>query len=317
MKKSIVAIAAAILVHLLLITSGWCDWWLFKTSRSDEMSLSMSLDGTPYDELARKVTFYQETLRSGEVQLKGKATPGKYPIARIEVSLDGKGIWQSLPIEGKGSFRYLLRPAAGVTYRMYVRVTDTSGATNSVDSTLREISLSTQNVQQLLNKTLRELVQAYQDKNAAAFMANVSSDFVGDPTNLDRALRKEFSFFDNISVFFTINNMTASQNKIYVSLTYNRSLTSSRSGTVYRDSGITDYTFINTNGKLKIFSMKNPLIFGVSDAANLSAGNAANNPSSLVLVIDNKGGVTAQPYRNVVSGNTNSSATINFQFPKK
>lgn len=316
MKKSIAAIAVVVLIQVILVSTGWCDWWIFRSQSTDEVHLSLFLNGTSFDELVRKVTIYQETLRNGEVLLKGKVTTGKNQLVRAEVSLDGKSTWQNMSIDGKGIITYRYRPAVDNTYKMYVRVTDSANRTNDVNATFREITVSNQNILQIVNRTLRDLVRAYQDKNAAAFMANVDSEFVGDPMNLDRALRKEFSFFDNVSLSYTINNMTASQNKIYVSLTYNRSLTSSRTGGAFRDSGITDYTFTISGGKLKIYSMKNPLIFGVSDTTNLATGNAANNPSTKVLVIDSGGRVSAQPYKNIVSGTANSSATIDFQFSK-
>ncbi len=82
-------------------------------------------------------------------------------------------------------------------------------------------------------------MEASQNENAAKFLTHVSSDFAGDKTNLDMALRKDFSFFDNIYMRYTLNNVASNAQGIFVSLNYNRSVISSRSGRTFTDRGMT------------------------------------------------------------------------------
>lgn len=307
MKRYIFLLIA--ILQLTFATSGWCGWWIFGQSKDEVTTSYLYLNGTPFDELRENVTVYPQTLDNGEVVVKGKASAGKNRIALVEVSLDGKQTWQPAILSENGAFNFRFHPEMDKTYSLYVKISDTTARTNPVDATHREVTVANLNMRQLVIDALAALVSSYQSRNAASFMALVDQDFAGDIVNLDRALRKDFSLFENIALSFTINNITSSQGAVYTSLTYNRSLFSSRTNEVFRDNGVTDFTFRISDNQLKVASMKNPLIFGVSDAVNVATGIAINSPGTLVLAVDSQGNTTTVPFRDLIS-DVSGSVTV-------
>ena len=148
-----------------------------------------------------------------------------------------------------------------------------------------ELTVIESNAQQLVRGALDELVAAYRGEDAARFMKLVSVDFAGDSANLDRAVRKDFSAFDNIDIRFTLNNVTLDPaGRIFASVTFSRAVTSSKSGRTLNDKGATDLIFKLEEGGAKIFSMKNPLIFGLSDPTDVATGNSAAIGDPLIIV---------------------------------
>ncbi len=283
-------------------TSSWGAWWIFGASK-DEVSISyMHLNGISFDELGEKVKVFKDTMENGEILIKGKATAGKNKIALVEVSTDGQATWKAAELSENGAYNFRFVPETDKTYKIAVKVSDTAGKTNNVSATLREVFVSPDNVRKLIQDALNRLIDAYQTKNSSAFMANVSDKFAGESMNLDRAIRKDFSLFDNITLSFTINNIASSGGKIAVSISYNRSLYATRTNNSLRDQGITDFTFAIEGGRLKVASMKNPLIFGLSDAANVATGSSANDSNALVLSVDESGSAGLVPFSAVKNG---------------
>lgn len=308
-----------ILVLTLLIMSvtanAWCGWWIFGQSQDEVTTSYLYLNNTSIDEIAEKSTIFRNALDNGEVVIKGKATAGKNKIAKVEISLDNKATWQDVSQEN-GVFNYRFKPGFGNNYDFFLRATDTRGRTNNVDATHRRMTVSDQNIRSMVIDLLNNLVRAYQTKNGTSFMTYVSPEFAGDQVNLDRAVRRDFSLFDNISLAFTVNNVTASADKVFVSISYNRSLTGTRSGVTLRDNGLTEFTLKLEKNTLSVFSMKNPLIFGLSDAGEVATGNAANNSSTPVIVVDSQGNVGTVPFKNILSESAGASAIIDFTFTK-
>ncbi len=132
-------------------------------------------------------------------------------------------------------------------------------------------------------------------------MTYISSDFTGDTSVLDSAIRKDFNAFELIKINKYINNISSSANgKAYVAIQFNRTVISSKSGQSYADSGYTEFVFTNENGKFKVFSMKNPLIFGLSDAGNVATGTVQSTNNDPIILVDRSGNVNEQPFRTAI-----------------
>ena len=115
---------------------------------------------------------------------------------------------------------------------------------------------------------------------------------------MDSAVRKDFNAFDLIKINPFINNITSSSGgKVYVAIQFNRTVVSSKSGQTYTDKGYTEFVLTNENGKFKVYSMKNPLIFGLSDAGNVATGTLQATNNDPILLVDNSGNVNEQPFR--------------------
>lgn len=292
------------LLCMLSASNAWAGWWIFGQTQDEVSTSYIYLNNTSFSELADKSIVYKEMLENGEIVIKGEAKAGKNSIGLVEVTTDGKVTWNKAILNDSGTFNYRFKPETNKTYSIYVRITDTTAQTNDVDETHKEVTVSDSRIRTLIVEILSQLINAYQAEKPTQFMAYVSDNFAGDSTNLDHAIRRDFTYFDNIRLLYTINNVVNSDGKIAVSINYNRSLTSVRNNTVYRDHGLTDFVFKIDDNKLKLFSMKNPLIFGVTDAENVATGTAANDPNLQVLSVSDQGVVTVVAFKDL--GNTDN-----------
>lgn len=290
-----------ILIMLALLpATGHAKWWIFGQSENEISTRYLYLNGVSYDELGDKVTVYRETLENGQVTLRGKAATSSSAVGSVQVSTTNKESWDKARKTSDGSFEYSFRPETGKKYVLYVKIIDTTGKTNDVDATRKEITISDQNISTLIRKALDDLMAAYMAEDPARFMALISEDFAADPTVLDRAIRRDFTAFDNIDLRHTLNNVTAANGKVYAGFTFSRKLTSTKSGETLTDKGSSEFIFsLGEKGPL-VSSMKNPLIFGLSDASNVATGTVNTGSNDPVIVVTSSGDVITQPFTDAI-----------------
>lgn len=288
-------------------------WWIFGKSDVGVSTRYIYINNLSYDELGEKVTIYQESLLEGKVFIRGKGSAGKNQIGAVQISLDGKQSWQKAKVTSNGSFNFSFTPEVDHTYELYVKILDTTGKSSDVEASRKELMISTDDIQNQVYKTLDQLIKAYQDEDSFAFMRQVSDDFVSGAAILDSAIRQDFTAFDNIRLHYTLNNVTrASGGNLFVAISFSRMVTSSRSGETFSDQATTEFIFKLENGVPKIYSMKNPLIFGLSDASEVATGTINSGDNSEVLVADSTGTVELRPISEIDddsgSGSTPSAA---------
>lgn len=306
-------------ILLLFTVNAQAKWWIFGQS-NDEVNINyMYINKIAYDESGSAITIFKETLQDGLIYLKGKTSTRKGKIGGVRVSINDKETWEEAKLSENGAFEYSFRPDLGKAYVLYVEVMDTAGKTNDIESTRKEVKLSDQSIMAIIRETLDKMIESYQSEDPNRFMSYVSDDFTGDETNLDWAIRKDFSAFDNIDLRYTVNNIAAgSKGMVYVSINFNRSVLSAKDGKRYSDRGMTEFIF-----KLapeRVYSMKNPLIFGLSDAENVATGTVKSGSQELNICLSatNETGLCESGIKadsNVVSGRTtlNTTSFVNFQ----
>lgn len=282
-------IVRIILIAILCcMMNGVADakWWIFGQS-NEEVSFSyLYLNSVSYEESGPKSSVPKSSLENGELRINGRAKVGKGKIGGVRITLDDRATWREAKFAEDGTFEFRFRPELGKIYILYVEVTDTAGKSNDVEKTRKELTIIESNAQQLVRTSLDELLAAYRAEDPARFMKLVSGEFTGDSTNLDRAIRKDFSAFDNIDIRYTLNNVTLDpRGRVFAGITFNRSVTSSRSGKTLTDKGATEFIFKLEEGAAKVFSMKNPLIFGLSDPESVATGtvNSSVNKNNISL----------------------------------
>ena len=282
-------------------SDGHAKWWIFGASEDNVELQYIYLNKLSFSETGTKVLLFRETLPNGMVMIQGKATAGMNKIGSARVSIDGKQSWLDMKLSDSGAFEYGFKPELNKPYRIYVEITDTRGKTNNVESTLKEVTVSTQNIQGIVKNILDSLIDAYQKEKPQEFMALISDDFTGDKTLLDRAVRKDFSAFDNIMLRYILTNATVdTTGKIFVTFSYNRQVTSTRSGRTLQDNAVTQMTFKLGDRGAKIYSMKWPLIFGLSDSSNVAQGTVSETAGTDVIIVDNKGQAKKVTYQESV-----------------
>lgn len=157
-------------------------------------------------------------------------------------------------------------------------------------ATRKELTLSDRDIAAVVRDSLDRMIAAYLSEDPRAFMAQVDDDFAGDTTILDRGVRKDFTAFDNLDLRYTLNNVTAgSGGKIFTSISFSRQVTSSRSGQAFQDRGVTEFIFTLKGDQALVSAMKHPLIFGLSEAADVGTGTVNSAENDEVLFIDENG----------------------------
>lgn len=279
--KKLLIIAAAI-----LISAGTADakWWIFGKSGGEVGLKYLYVNKVSVDETGPRIKVFKETLGSeGLIKISGKASVGKSLVGSVRISLDDKATWTDVKFAENGTFEHAFKPEQGKTYIMLVEVTDTAGKTNKPEETRKELSLSDENIQAKVKETLDALFAAYNREDLPKFLANVGENFAGDKAILDRAVKRDFDALSAINLRYTLNNVAAgAQGRIFVSVTYNRMVLVNKTGTTSTDSGATEFVFDMNEGKLSLYSMKQPLMFGLSDP-EVGTGVALGGGAGLVI----------------------------------
>ncbi|MCF6265926.1 MAG: hypothetical protein L3J57_05165 [Desulfuromusa sp.] len=295
-NNALTAFYKTIILVLLLVTPALnadAKWWIFGQSDVGVSTRYIYINDLSYDELGNKVTFYQESLPDGKIFIRGKGSAGKNRIGAVQVSLDGKETWQKAQVANDGSFIYSFTPEVGQSYEVYVKVLDTTGKSNDVDASRKELLISDESMQDQVYKTLDQLVKAYRDEDSFAFMRLVSDQFVSGTAILDSAIRNDFTIFDNIQLDYTLNNVTSANNgNLFAFINFSRMVTSSRSGETFSDQASTEFIFRLENSVPKIYSMKSPLIFGLSDAGNVATGVVNTGENNQILIVSDSGEIS-------------------------
>lgn len=280
MKKLITLLITVVLSHNIVNAK----WWIFGKSRDEVTIKYILINGVSQDETAGKITLFSETLKDSNVLVKGRAYAGKgTTVGLVRYTLDNKNTWKEAKFSENGDFEFSFKAQKGEKYTLCIEITNTVGKTNKVDETCREIKISDENITSKIKEVLDDMFKAYSDKNLQAFMRNVSNDFAGDRDFLELAIKKDFSALDNIRIHYTINNIASGQKVIAVSLTYSRSFLSKKSGTITQDNGITEMVFKIQNNRFMLYSMKKPLLFGLSDADNVATGTTPGQSDGIVI----------------------------------
>ncbi len=286
MKKLLLILTAV----LSLAGAADAKWWIFGKS-NDEVGLRyLYINQVSAEEAGPKIKIFRETLGTdGLIKINGRASAGKGGVGSVRISLDDKATWQDVKFSDNGTFEYSFKPETGKTYTMLLEITDTAGKTNKVDETRKEITLSDESIQAKVKETLDAMFAAYSAENLQKFMGYVGDDFAGDKGILERAVKRDFDALSSINIRYTVNNISAgSQGRVFVSVTYNRMVFVNKTGATSTDTGSTEFVFDSNEGKLALFSMKQPLMFGLSDAENVATGSVLGNTGT-PLVLDDGG----------------------------
>ncbi len=288
MRKLLLIITAIISISM----TADAKWWIFGKSNDDVSLKYLYVNKVSADETGPKIKVFQETLGAdGLIKVTGKAFVGKGAVGSVRISLDDKATWTDVKFADNGTFEYFFKPEQGKIYAMLLEVTDTAGKTNKVDDTRKEISLSTEGIQAKVREALDAMFDAYNKENPQKFLGFVGENFAGDKAILERAVKRDFDALSSINIRYTINNISAgAQGRVFVSVTYNRMVFVNKTGASSTDSGSTELVFDSNEGKLSLFSMKQPLMFGLSDAENVATGEVLGNTGEN-LILDDTGAI--------------------------
>lgn len=302
-KISLIFVILMVLSNVL-----YAKWWIFGGGEDEVGFDYLYVNSLSFDDVSKEAVLSESQLDKGLLHIRGKARTSKNQIGMINVSLDGGITWQKAPFSKDGGFDFSFEPDVSQSYDIYVKVIDTTGKSSAIEDSHIKVSFTNLDVQATIEETLRNLKNYYEDEDDIGFMQYVSSSFEGDVMTLERALRKDFSALDNISINFSISGVAFSNNKYYASVYFNRSVNESTTGTSYSDSGVTEFSFdIGQKGAM-LLSMKNPLIFGLTYASDIASGTTASAQNNAdFLTISDSGAVSETTLANIESGDDDGS----------
>jgi len=290
MKTKLLTLITVLL--LILAPSLEAKWWIFGGGEEEVGFDYININALSFDDVNKEAVLLKESLDKGYLHVRGKAHSGQNPVGAITVSLDGAKTWQKAKFEKDGGFDFAFEPDLTQTYDIYVKVIDTAGKSNEIEDAHVKVSFSDMDFYALIGETLNKLKTYYEQEDDVNFMRYVSRDFEGDDMTLERALRKDFSALEDIRLDFTLNNVAMSGNKYYASISFNRSVMASSTGTSYSDRGVTEFSFAVGEKGAMLLSMKNPLIFGLTYAADIASGTTSSAQNSqLYLSVSDSGNV--------------------------
>lgn len=277
-------------------SASHAGWWIFGQSEQDVVTSYLTLNNVSYTELVSPVTLFTSVLPGGEVVLRGRGATGRRSkIGSVQVSRDDGRTWEAAKLARNGSFEYRFAPDVRQKTVLLVKIIDTAGKNNEVADTRRELVFSDRDMQAVISEIMDQLFGAYEREDAASFMRLVANDFAGDGRVLDSAIRRDFGLFDNIGLGYSLNNVTATAGKIFVSFNYRRRLESSRYGTSLSDTGLTEFVFVQQGERHVLYSMKQPVIFGLSEADAVATGIVNSPANGAVIGLIANGDIVLHP----------------------
>lgn len=314
MKKTLLSICIITLLLLGITHTGEAKWWIFGKNSSGIQINYMYVNKISFDNsVDPSITLFKSNLIDGNLVIKGKASVSNGKIGVVQVSFDNKESWSKAKLSQNGSFEFAFTPEINKPYNIFVKILDTTGKTNDIEATYKKLTVSDQDISALVRAALQTLIEAYQEQDPDKFMKGVSPNFESDMILLETAIRKDFNTFDYIQLQYIINTIaTGSQGRIFVSINYNRSIVSTNSGELLTDYGLTEFMFTMVNGIPKLKRIKNPLLFGLSDASNVATGTVNSGTNNPILLVDEYGSVLKKPFKdaiNIIDGG-NSFSTI-------
>jgi len=300
MKRLLILILAIITLSFV-VSKAEAKWWIFGQGNDGIDFDYLYLNNNSYEELGSKAVLYKDSLQNGTITIKGKTSIKKGKVGYVKITKDNKQTWEKAKVSDNGAFTYSFVPEESTKYQVFIEVADTIGDINKVDETYKEITIINESINGKVAEAVNNMIRAYENEESNLFMTYVSSDFTGDTAVLDSAIRKDFNAFELIKINPYINNISSgASGKAYVAIQFNRTVVSSKSGQTYTDKGYTEFVLTNENGKFKVFSMKNPLIFGLSDAGNVATGTVQSPNNDPILLVDRTGNVNEKPFNQAI-----------------
>ena len=298
-------------VMMLTATPSEAKWWIFGKSDNTPEFASIKFNSISVEDVDEQITLGREDLVSGEITIRGRAELSDGVIGKVEISLDGGETWHKAVLGDRGMFTLEFKPELEQEYDFRIKALSTAGKSSDLEdhsfTFLVGAMPSTENIKTAFN----ELLRLYMAEDHAGFMRLVHPDFVGDLAALDDAISDDFLFFDNIRIEPNITRIVPFDGNYELYFTFNRQVQVANSGQLLKDSAASSMTFARGSGFL-LYEMAAPLIFGVSNPAEVATNVTEESIGSDVLDCNNDGdcGLAEQGDDTEISGGSSETATL-------
>lgn len=273
-------------------------WWEFGRNDNDPVITELKFNKVDALRAEDRLIIGRDELEADRITVRGRAEIGKGSIGAVELTLDGGKTWVKAVLGDRGIFTYAFAPEIQREYQFAVRALTTTGAASNAEEHAFKLTVSPETAADQVRAAFLAMLQAYTTENKSAFMRLVSPDFQGIVSALEDAVADDFRYLDNIRIEPRIGRIAPFGGNYDVYFSFNRSVTSTRSGQVLRDSAASSMSFQRTAEGFKAWRMAAPLIFGVSNPEDVATSVTREAVGTNVLTLDTRtgtAGTTPQP----------------------
>ncbi len=298
-------------VMLLTATPGQARWWIFGKQESIPEFTSIKFNSINVENVDEQITLAREDLVDGGITIRGQAEEDKGIIGKVEVSFDGGETWHKAVLGDRGMFTLEFRPELQREYEFRIKALSTAGKVSDPDDHSFTFTVDTRPNTDNIKAVFNELLRFYMAEDQAGFMGLVHPDFEGDRAALEDAVSDDFLFFDNIRIEPNITRIVPFDGNYELYFTFNRQVQVANSGRLLKDSAASSMTFARGSG-FRLFGMAAPLIFGVSNPADVATNVTEESIGSEVLGCNNDGdcGLAEQGDDTETNGGSAETATL-------
>lgn len=274
---------------ILFPQAGSAAWWKFGRNENIPEIENLKFNSINAEDVEQVLHLAVDDLVSGRIIIRGRADIGKGVIGKVEISLDNGHTWRKAILGDRGMFTFEFVPEKEKEYGFAVKALSTTGKSNDVEDSSFKFMVSSRLNTDAVKAVFIEILKQYMAENHSGFMTLVSDDFEGDRSALYDAITDDFRFFDNIRIEPHITRIIGFDNNFEVYFTFNRQVQSSRTGQLLRDAAATSVTFGRGGKSFQIVELAQPLIFGVSNPAEVATDFTEESEGTLILVVDKNG----------------------------
>ena len=274
------------LILFLPNISAHAAWWEFGRESSEPYFTSLQFNSLDSARLDDGIVLSPDDLQSGSIVVRGQAQVGRGDIGLVEISIDEGKKWEAAKLDDRGMFTWEFKPEMGRDYLFQIRAISTTGVSTGAEENDFHLLVLSINGTAEAKDTFRKMLDAYTHKNRSGFMDFVSNSFEGNISALEDALVDDFRWLDSIAIQANITRVVSNHGVFELYFTYNRQVRSMRSGQFLKDSAASVVGFRRTAKGMKLVRMSAPLIFGVSDTANIATYVTGQAVGQNVLTLD-------------------------------
>ncbi|HAU29771.1 MAG TPA: hypothetical protein DCW68_06675 [Rhodospirillaceae bacterium] len=306
---------ALLVAGMFLAHPASAQWWRFGSDDTEPVLADLLFNNVSAMRVERTLEMTEADLDNGRVLVRGRAEVGQGTIGRIEATLDGGTSWTEVPLNDKGLFAFAFQPEKGHTYAFSIRALSTIGKSSNEADHSFNFMLTTENGRELAKDAFNALIEAYMNRDRSSFMALVSDDFSGNITALDNAISDDFRFFSSIRITPTIRSVSAADGRANIYFSFTRQVRSNRTAQLLQDTAVSSVTLVKDGEGYKLYDLAAPVIFGVSDPANIASYVTDEAVGDQVLVVDADGNASTETQGQDVADDGASSSTVDDTTP--
>ncbi|MFA6600801.1 MAG: hypothetical protein WC352_02505 [Candidatus Omnitrophota bacterium] len=187
----------------------------------------------------------------------------------------GGGSWREIPVQQ--SVQIEIVPAAGRPYKPVLRIKTklSQEFTLPFFDNVQGIVFRDADFRKLVQDTVVQIANAYEQQNAGLFSDLIAGDYLGDKNFLAEGVRFDFEMFADIRLKIYINRIEKRSDLFVAETKWDKSQVPRKSGQEQKTSGQTTMMFVLEDGKMKIKNLRGNLIYAtlspqIAEASGLS-----------------------------------------------